>query len=299
MNKDALYQLHEKAKLDLDGGPQFNWSLDFECAAAELDGMEISDVRDIASMWRSETPSPQLYFTHRQYYKNGIQHIIEELQSKPTSNRALYSLISQDQINESGDGPLPSFLVLQCQLDDGNLYCTCYFRALEVHSFLRVNLEEIRQTLSEICHALGTVKSIRLKIFAFHAYIDKSRLPLQKPEIETLLDDEIQIMLMAGAQDPVKRLDRLLLELRNATTIVSSGKLVSLKRIIERDAPNARLHDSIITLRPLLRDQLTAAIAAATKLLEIRTRASRGPSAEAGLREYQESLDKLRKTLNA
>ena len=299
MNRDALYVLHDKAKLDLADGPKFNWSLDFECAAAELDDMEIADVKDTAVMWRADTPPPQLYFTHKQYYKNGVQHIVDELKSKPTSNRALYSLISQDQINDSGDGPLPSFLILQCQLDDGSLYCTCYFRALEVYTFLRVNLEEIRQTLSETCHALGTVKSIRLKIFAFHAYIDQGRLPLQKPEIETLLDDEIQIMLMAGASNPIKRLDKLLLELRNATTIVSSGKLVSLKRIIERDAPNAKLHDSLIPLRYLLRDQLGTAIAAATKLLEIRKRASRGPAAEAVLQEYQESLEKLRNTLDA
>ena len=84
----------------------------------------------------------ELHINHGSYIGDGLEHIIDELKNKPSSNRALFSLISQKDISKSGDNPIPSFMIFQTCIDDNILYCSVYFRALEVSTFLRINTEE-------------------------------------------------------------------------------------------------------------------------------------------------------------
>jgi thymidylate synthase len=98
----------------------------------------------LAKDYQNPVKPPSLYINHGEYItSDGIVHIINELKLKQTSNRALLSLINQEDIIGSGDNPIPSFMVLQFSLEGEELYVTTYFRALEVANFLNVNLEEI------------------------------------------------------------------------------------------------------------------------------------------------------------
>jgi len=297
MPENRLYQLHADAVKTLELGPQFNWKLSFECAAEDLCKLEMTDVRADAEAWRSEAVPADFYFTHAQFYTDGVKHIINELKDKPTSNRALYSLIAQDHIRATGDNPIPSFLVLQCQIDNDVLYCTCYFRALEVSRFFKINLEEIRQTLVEIHIGVPRFSKVHLTIFAFRAYTDKNRSSLRRPKLETLHDDELLALLIDTADNPVRTLDSMLRELREAVTAVSAEKLESLKRILSYNRPQIKIPKEL--KKPLFIDKLEAAIAATTALAELRRKGSHGGAVDAATQTYQMALDALCAELNA
>lgn len=289
MTDNRLYELHTNAAKEFETGPKFNWSLEFKCDAQDLSKLVMTDVREEAEVWRSEAVPADFYFTHAQFYTDGVKHIIKELKDKPTSNRALYSLISQDHIREKGDNPIPSFMVLQCQIDDDVLYCTGYFRALEVSQFLKINLEEIRQTLVEIHNGVPRFSQVHLTVFAFRAYIEKNRLPLRRPKLETLQDEELLMLLMDTTA--VRVLDSMLRELREAVTTVSTTKLESLKRILSYNKPHIKIPKEL--KRPLFNQKLDAAIAATTALAELRQKGSHGAAVDIATTTYRTTIDAL------
>lgn len=297
MSVNRLYQLHVDAVKEFESGHQFNWIFKFECDAVDLPALELTDVRDEAEKWRSEITPKELYFSHAQFYTDGIKHIISELNAKPTSNRALYSLIAQEHIRRSGDNPIPSFMTLQCQIDKDVLYCTCYFRALEVSKFLKINLEEIRQTLVEIHNGVPHFLKVCLTIFAFHAYADPKLSSLRRPRLESLHDDDLVALLITPSLNPIRTLSDLLKELNGALTVVSPEKLESLKRILSN-----KCFDKMIDLglkKPLLINQIEGAIVATTKLAELRRKVSRGASIDAATKIYQEAIIALCANLDA
>jgi len=97
---------------------------------------------ELARDFQNPVKPDSLDINHGEYIKeNGVQHLIDELKKKKNSNRALISLINQEDIIESKDNPIPSFMVVQCYIEEHNkLYFTIYFRALEVSKFLKINL---------------------------------------------------------------------------------------------------------------------------------------------------------------
>lgn len=287
-----LYRLHQRAIDSIQPSDScFNWHIDFQCKPSDLAELAIGDVAQEAAEWRAEQPAPGMYFTHRQFYRDGVQHIIDELKAKPTSNRALYSLLSQSEISGSFDKPIPSFLSFQCSIEKGNhLYCTATFRALEVARFFRVNLEEIRQTLAEICESLQTIETIHLHIFAFHAYCDSQATSLRRPKIE-LVNDETLLLMMQD--DKATDLDLLLRGLRKSTTVVSSVKLKTLKRILERDSRESRLGRQLSVKQALLVERLDEAIHASDELNRLRQSASRGRNTSAAIQRFQVAIDNL------
>ncbi len=294
MTDNRLYALHTNAAKELETGPKFNWTLQFECDAQDLRKLVMTDVREEAEGWRSEAVPTDFYFTHAQFYTDGVKHIIKELIDKPTSNRALYSLISQDHIRDKGVNPIPSFMVLQCQIDNDVLYCTCYFRALEVSQFLKINLEEIRQTLVEIHIGVPRFSKVHLTIFAFRAYIEKNRLPLRRPKLETLHDDELLALLLDASA--IRALDSMLQELSKAVTTVSAEKLESLKRILSYDKPYIKIPEKL--KKPLFNEKLLSAIAATKTLAELRQKGSHGDAVDVATKTYQATIEMLRDELN-
>lgn len=295
MTDARLYQLHTEAVKELESGPKYNWVLHFACDAQDLKKLEITDARAEAAKWRSETCPRDLYFTHAQFYTDGVKHIIAELTKKPTSNRALYSLINQDDIRDSGDDPIPSFMSLQCQINGDVLYCACYFRAIEVSKFLKINLEEIRQTLVEIFDGVPNFKKVDLTIFAFRAYNDSDRLPLRRPELEVLYDDELQALLISSEPNHLKKLSSMLRELHGAVTTASAEKLKTLKRILSND----NLKIQIGSKKALFIDQLDAAIEETIKLIELRKRGSHGTAVDMATQAYQRAIEELCASLDA
>lgn len=297
---NALYDLHTEAINELSDGHRFNWILDRIFDASDLRSMELVDVTDEAAKWRLPVAPAELYFSHGQFYADGVQHIIQELKDKPTSNRALYSLLGQSVISGSGETPIPSFMSLQCQIEGDTLYCTCCFRALEVGKFLRVNLEEIRQTLVEIHLGVPNFNKVHLTIFAFHAYVDAKRRPLMKPEIEVLTSIQLLTLLTRGAKEsPVRKLAALLDELSETLSAVSSKPLQSLVDILYVDTPGIALDDKLLSKKTQLLDALPRAIKAADDLAQLRKSASRGEPIKASIGEYRASLARLRDVLDA
>lgn len=294
MDENALYKFHEQAIQGLQPtNERFNWHCDFECKASDLSHLTMLDVQEEASQWREEKPAKDMYFTHGEYYQDGIQHIIAELKAKPTSNRALYSLLSQKDISGSADQPIPSFLTFQCSIENGSiLYCTATFRALEVSKFFKINLEEIRQNLVEICYKLTAIEKVRLHVFAFHAYVRPTSSALRRPAIEMTPDAKLLLLMQDGK---VSEINQLLDGVQESTTAPSPVKLQTLLDILEMG--DAKLHSSIVRKQRLLVSQLRRAVEACNALGESRKNASRGASISTLINEFQTIVGDVRRTL--
>lgn len=295
MDENGLYDFHKSLVESLKvTGEAFNWHCEIDIPAIALDRVRMVSVSDEAAQWRQKDPAPDMYFSHGQYYGDGIQHIIDELKHKPTSNRALYSLLAQKDISGSGDDPIPSFLTFQCSVERGGvLYCTASFRALEVGTFLRVNLEEIRQNLVEICKALPMVETIHLHIFAFHAYVrNVASAALRRPKID--VTPQIQLLRLMQKGDVIE-LEKLLGGLEQSTTVVSPRSLEALLEIMTM--PDGDLHPNVLSKKGLWETQLRRAIEACGELTASRKGASRGINTTAKTEAFQATVKKLREIL--
>jgi hypothetical protein len=176
----TLSEMAEKAKQECMRDIKSNLILHGEFPISELDRgfarMEISNARK----WQAKEPPGDLYFNHGQYIdrggRSGRAFLVDELRRKHDSNRACLSLVSMPDIVNSGDEPIPSFLILQFSfIEDGfrKLQVNAYFRALEVHNFLPINIAEICDIISDLAKAFPDMRTFELTIFAFRAYADK------------------------------------------------------------------------------------------------------------------------------
>lgn len=297
MDENGLFAAHADMLHSVDKTPNkeaFNWHWTVDIPALDLERVKMTDVAEEAAQWRQAIPAADMYFTHAEYYGDGIQHIVDELKHKPTSNRALYSLLAQTDISKSGDDPIPSFLTFQCSIENEVLYCTATFRALEVSKFLRINLEEIRQNLVEICTNLPAIDKVHLHIFAFHAYVRSvPAAALRRPKIDVMFMPELLILMQEGK---VRELDTLLGEVAQSTTTVSEVGLATLLGIFQM-GEKARLHAGLEGKRGLLVPQLTQAVRACKDLASSRKGASRGIHTAAKIKAFQTAVNNVRDTL--
>lgn len=120
-----------------DGSSVFNNYLAYEFDIKLVTDSELANVSDDAKNWADDICPDSLHFNHGSYLIGGMDHLIGELNNKPSSNRALLSLISQKDVSNSRDKPIPSFMVFQTSIEDGVLYCTTYFRALEISTLFK------------------------------------------------------------------------------------------------------------------------------------------------------------------
>jgi len=285
-----FYELHDEAKQRFgkraDGSHEFNFQIRTSCSVAELNAGEITDVAELAQKWREPQCPKELYINHGSYFGDGVQHIIRELRTKPTSNRALYSLIAQDEISNSNDDPIPSFLVLQCAIDNRVLHCTTYFRALEVIHFLRINIEEIRLTLVQICNALPDIASCELVINAFRAYTNSQLGTLLRPRLDLMEADELLFELNENPGS----FSALLKEKARAQTVVDLTSLRHLQRIFLR----AKMLPRVVQDRlPAISSVLENAIALGESFRQLRTNGSHGDGVQQRATEFSTSLHKL------
>jgi hypothetical protein len=146
-----------------------------------------------AEAWQSEQPVRNFHFSHGQYFKGkrGMEYVINELKSKSASRRALLSLIDMDDIVGRGDKAIPSFMVAQFGHAGDVLYVTEYFRALEVGSFLPINLAEMSLMVRGIlCGGLARPGIVRLLLIAFQAHLTP-HFRLEKAELDVVSAGEI------------------------------------------------------------------------------------------------------------
>ena len=166
-------------------------SYEFEVGLTESTFVKLHEYQ--AEAWQSEKPPSNFHFSHGQYFrgKKGLEHVINELKSKSASRRALLSLIDMDDIVGTGDKAIPSFMVAQFGHVGDVLYVTEYFRALEVGSFLPINLAEMALMVRGILRGgLARPAIVRLLLIAFQAHLTP-RFRLEKAEIDVVSAGEI------------------------------------------------------------------------------------------------------------
>lgn len=288
--KYANLEAFAKAARDLaEGrGRVLNLFITGELYVNALRNEPLADVTKKAQLWQAPILPDELLINHGFYIgESGITHIIEELQRKASSNRALYSLIDQKVVLDSGDDPIPSFMIFQCGLHEGILYCTSYFRALEVADFLRINLEEMRLNLIKIVNAFMDVTTVRLSVFAFSAYNNPGQAPLERSALDLM--DRLDI-------DDAYREDRnsiaLLLDAKAAqTTVVDLRGLESIREWLSPERKRSWPKD--LTNVPAIIHEVNKAVELGQSLAILRKSNSHHPVIAEATVNFVNSIRKL------
>ncbi|MEH2402836.1 hypothetical protein [Nostoc sp.] len=285
--EEALRQAREKVDSS-NKGYCLNFAIKFCFDAALVKTPQLLDSLNLAQDFQNLDKPDTLYINHGQYIgSDGIPHVINELRDKHTSNRALISLISQKDIVNSGDEPIPSFMVLQFSVEEDGLYITTYFRALEVTKFLRINLEEIRIIADKICQSIKRIKKIKLNIFAFRAYANDNLNPLQRPKIEFL--DEIKLLkLMEKKPTDIANLLR---EKLNVSTVIENSSIRAISEILNDEDKSQDVQPCLRTT--YIKRILQKCISVSNELINLRKSASHNGEIDELNQEYLASLRQL------
>ncbi|MCX2522736.1 hypothetical protein [Larsenimonas rhizosphaerae] len=260
----SLEEVAKKALKDVPPGESINnYIVACRIDISDLLSKPLLDVQEQARNWGAKECPDHLYFNHGQYAKEGVDYIAEELKRKPTSNRALYSLINQNDIEGSGDNPIPSFMVFQAVLRDSCLYCTVYFRALEISSFFRINLEEIRQNIKKIYSHTLVFNSVKILILGCRAHHTVGFIPLVRPKLDQL--DTLDILSLL--ENSRKELGMMIREKSNAHSVVESKSLEELLACIHKRDIALKKREYIISL-------LSESIALSKEVAKMRERQS-------------------------
>lgn len=235
-----------------------------------------------AKDWQSPTRPKKLYFSHGEYihkYGDGIKGVIEELKRKPDSNRSLISLINMSDIIGSGDRPIPSFIIIQFGISGNKLFVTVYFRALEVHEFLPINLTEISLIIQKIRNVFPQIQKVYLTIHAFKAHSMPGFTCLKRSSIDMITGAEIGLLVAEGDKQEIARL---LEDKKNETTVVEVDNLKQLLIAVQK-SKRKEFNKKFI-------ESLASAINDFNALREIRKSASR--SDEKLKEKIKEELEK-------
>lgn len=177
-----------------DGKKIENLILSGEFSISELESSFFKDNLDKAQIWQNKERPHDHKFTHGEYLDKysmtALDYLIKELKFKKDSNRACWSLIDMGTFIGSGDKPIPSFLTLQARISEDNkgFSITCYYRALEVHKFLPINISEICLVADKINKEFASYNftSFSIVIHAFNAYRDDFSDSLKKATIDSI-----------------------------------------------------------------------------------------------------------------
>jgi len=221
----SLSQIVEYAKKECHGKPYVNnLILSAKFPISLFNEPFINLFYDDASLWQNSKKPEELHINHGSYIHksgNGIQYLINELKSKPSSNRALLSLINMKDIINSGDTPIPSFFVTQFSIEDDDLFCTTYFRALEVSKFLPINIAEVCLIAKSICAEIHHLKNIVLCMHAFKAYHNNNFDTLKRAAIDMESRGKIAGYVHRGNKEKIKEL--LVSKFYDSSVIESGG----------------------------------------------------------------------------
>jgi len=191
---DDLDAIWNDAKNACKEGLVFNLLLAYEFEIRLIESNFVKLHEKQAEAWQSEQPHPKFNFSHGQHFKgdSGLKYVVDELRAKSSSRRALLSLIDMDDIMGTGDKAIPSFMVAQFGHTGDVLYVTEYFRALEVGSFLPINLAEMALMVRRILQGgLARPKTVRLLLLAFQAHFTPHFHCLEKADLDVVTGAEI------------------------------------------------------------------------------------------------------------
>ncbi|MDE6530237.1 MAG: metallophosphoesterase [Lachnospiraceae bacterium] len=168
---------------------------------------------DLAEQWENIKVPEHLYFNHGMYFKvrdeendgaevHGIQFVIRQLKSKPTSNKAVLTTYGMDTVTKmlKGEEYLPSLLSIQfSKSSDGDtIYVHMYLRALEVGRFLKINICEIEWLLEQLRQENVLFKRVDIAISAFRVQKREKFNCFIKAEIDNMDDIDLASYVNAG-----------------------------------------------------------------------------------------------------
>ena len=184
------------AAAQCSASPVHNLVLAYDFSPDLVDSQFVKLHEGKAREWQSNPPPANLFFSHGQYFRGeqGIQYVIKELKTKSSSRRALLSLGDMDALIESGDRSIPSFMISQFAIEGDTLYVTEYFRAIEVGSFLPINITEAALLVKRIIEAVRQPKVVRLLILAFQAHLTPTFHCLEKATVDMVQGGEIGVV---------------------------------------------------------------------------------------------------------
>ncbi|WP_338561153.1 hypothetical protein [Acinetobacter sp. KS-LM10] len=227
-----------------------------------------------AKDWMNFEKPDDLLFNHGEFItQEGFKHIINEIKEKPSSNRALYSLLSHTKICGQGDHPIPSFLLFQVTVEDNILYATTYFRALEIANFLKINVQEIKLNLMKIVQEcnLRYISKVRVTIHAFNAYKKEDQNIPRIFEIDRMSPSQLSRLLYKESEHA--NLVRLIMEKQGVDTYISTAWVETIIDVLT-------VNPDMIEISPLknhinnLKEKFEALLSVYLRLIELRKRVS-------------------------
>ena len=175
-------------------------------------------------------------------------------------------------------------MIFQTCIDDNILYCTAYFRALEVSTFLRINTEEIRLKLNSIYTKIPNFIEVRLVIFAFRGYNTPSMNTLRKAKIDLMSPIQIYKTLETS---PGKFAD-LIKEKTLDSTVIYLKSLYDLKEALVE----LKESESISNIK-YIKTLVSESIDLGEKLKYSRTKHSHHPSLDGSKNKFMNALNNL------
>lgn len=242
----------------------------------------LASFREQAERWQNPKRPRTLEFNHGEYmhvHGNPIDYLVLELQKKATSDRACISLVGAEQIFESEDGVLPSFMLVQVGFDGLSqevLYLTAYYRALEVTTFLPFNVTELALISEEIADRIPSITKIDVTIHAFRAHSLPGNTGHEKTQLDMATETEIHDWVENGSYVKIAELLR---EKASPASIVNVSGLIA-------------LHEQIVKAgwAAPIRAELDQAVGALTRLKQIRTAGTHGERIEMTQNEVSSHL---------
>jgi len=266
----------------------FNIKVNFDIKLIEN---SLKDVNQLAIDFQNPKCPDNLYMNHGEYIhkkENGIDNVIKELKEKKTSNRAIISLINQEDIVGSGDNPIPSFMILQFSIENSNhLYVTAYFRALEVSKFLRINIEEIRIIIENVKTEIVDIDKVFLNIIAFRAYIKEDINPLQRAQLDLLTSQKIFAILKKKPKELVKLLE----EKKTSSTIIEYKSYQDIIEWMEDTDSADDIHKDI--MKPIINKLFKDIVDISIEIEDIRTKSSHSHDIDSKQNNYKNKIDEL------
>lgn len=282
----TLEDIVNNAEQEVGDSFKLNYLMPYNISVENLKNKPLRDVTAEAELWAAPKKPAELQINHGEFIGDGLDHIINELTYKKDSNRALFSLLSQKHISGTGDEPIPSFMLLQCTIENNKLYCTSYFRALEVSTFLRINLEEIRIKICKIHEQLPIFHDVAITIFAFRAYVNRNINTLRIPEI----DRTHAIILFQKLKQNPREIAKMLRDKCQSSTFILTKSISDLIVGVQN-------WDTTEYHKAFIENNAKEAIIIAEKILSLREKSSHNPGIETLNNQFHEKLIAIAKEL--
>lgn len=210
---------------------------------------------DLAELWEDINVPECLYFNHGKYFKvrgeenggadvHGIQFVVRQLKSKPTSNKAVLTTYSMDTVTKmlKGEEYLPSLLSIQfSQSSDGDtIYVHMYLRALEAGRFLKINICEIKWLLERLREKNVLFNKVDIAISAFRVQKREKFNCFLKADIDNMEEIKLAAYVNAGS---VPKICQMLEEKIDASETITNVKgLEALCKTMKQSCELPELH---------------------------------------------------------